>query len=95
MSKLIAGDRVAYAAKFLRATGQLTGAAPQRRGTFLRHDFNGFCRVRWDNEGEYISSGRGQYADDEYCRDVRENGNLVAITNIAKVGSPRFALNDL
>jgi hypothetical protein len=32
-NKLTPGDRVAYAAKFLKNTGQFTGSAPQRAMT--------------------------------------------------------------
>jgi len=89
------GDRIAYAAKFLKNTCQLTGAAPQRRGTYLGPHAGmpeRYSRVRWDDEAEYLA----QRADDpEYCLNVRTLGSMVATINIAKVGSPRFALTDL
>lgn len=33
MTKIQIGDKVAYSAKFLKSTGQLTGAIPHARGT--------------------------------------------------------------
>jgi hypothetical protein len=91
------GDRVGYAAKFLRNTGQFTGAAPQKRGTYVGPDKHNdkFGRVHWDDEAERIAAGQGNYAEADYCEDVRLNGSLVFLGNIARVGSPRFALNDL
>jgi len=95
---LKAGDVVAYAAKFLRSTGQFTGAAPARRGVYVGPEPSmptTYCRVRWDDIEAVIASGAGQYADPEYVDDARRNGSLVHVNNIAKVGSARFALNDL
>lgn len=98
MAKLNPGDRVAYAASFLRNTGQFTGSAPQRRGTYLgayagMEKTHG--RVRWDDQEERIASGLGQFGEADYCEHVRAHGELVALSAIAKVGSARFALNDL
>lgn len=101
MAALKEGDRIAYAAKFLRNTGQFTGSAPQRRGTYLGQNTDrgkpdpDFARVRWDDIEALIASGQGQYGDPEYVAEIRANGSLVHINNIAKVGSPRFASNDL
>lgn len=96
MPRLQPGDRIAYAAKFLKDTGQFTGAAPQRRGTYLGPDVApGFARVRWDDIETLIADGRGQYADSEYVAHVRKEGSTVHANNIAKVGSGRFALNDI
>ncbi len=99
-SKLIAGDRIAYAAKFLRNTGQFTGPSGARRGIFVSYATYGghtdnYARVHWDDEAALIASGEGQYGEQDYCDDVRINGSLVHAGNIAKVGSSRFALNDL
>lgn len=98
MSKLIEGDRIAYAAKFLKNTGQFSGSAPQRRGTFLgvypaMSKTHGF--VRWDDQEERIAAGAGQFGEADYCEHVRRHGELVALSAIAKIGSARFALNDL
>ncbi len=98
MSKFQPGDRVALAAKFLKDTRQFTGNAAQRRGTFAGYwpgmeKTHGF--VHWDDEAEMIASGKGQYAEQDYCDHVRTNGSGVALSAIAKVGSARFACNDL
>jgi hypothetical protein len=96
-SKLNPGDRVAYAAKFLKDTGQFTGNAGERRGTYLRPapGMPKYGYVRWDDEAERIASGQGDYAEADYCKQVRRNGSLVCLPNITRVGSVRFALNDL
>ncbi len=99
-SKLEPGDRVAYAAKFLKNTGQFTGSGPQRRGTFVGYWNHGArhvpetARVRWDDfeaNAAYLAQQNGE----DYVADAREHGQCVLACNIAKVGSPRFALNDL
>jgi hypothetical protein len=94
-NKLCAGDRIAYAAKFLKNTAQFTGAAPQRRGTFVGYWPRDpqFARVKWDDFEECCAQGGGQYGDTEWTADAREHGAIVHANNIAKVGSPRFALN--
>jgi hypothetical protein len=91
-----AGDRVAYAAKFLKNTGQFTGNAGFRRGTFVQVEprLPSHGRVRWDD----FEAGAAAYAKsygEDYVEDARANGQLVALSNIAKVGSARFACNDL
>ena len=44
------GDRVAYSAKFLRATGQRTGKVPEMRGTIEGYgDIAGILIVQWDH----------------------------------------------
>ena len=93
-NQLTAGDRVAYAAKFLRNTGQFTGAGPQRRGIFVKYwdKDTQFARVKWDDfDFAYQANQNGE----DYAIDAREHGQCVHAGNIAKVGSPRFALNDL
>lgn len=92
------GDRVGYAAKFLRNIGAFSGSTPQRRGVVV----NGsdpispdFVRVAWDDFEALAAEAKGQYADPEYVEDSRKHGQLVHRNNVAKVGSPRFVLNDL
>lgn len=94
------GDRVAYAAKFLKNTGQFTGDAPRRRGTFVKYWDHGAkgvpdtARIKWDDfeaNAAYYAEQWGQ----DYVDDAREHGQCVLAVNIAKVGSPRFASNDL
>lgn len=87
------GDRIAYAAKFLKNTGQFTGGAGQRRGTFVSYQ-DEHARVRWDDFEVNATRYAEQYGDD-YVDDARKHGQLVHAANIAKVGSARFALNDL
>ena len=94
MAQLIKGDRVAYAAKFLKNVGAFTGETPRRRGTFVSFWDKDpkFARVHWD-DFDYASSAQ-QHGDD-YAADAKEFGQCVLAVNIARVGSPRFALNDL
>ena len=96
------GDRVAYAASWLRNIGHFSGHIPFRRGTFLGVEKTApesHGRVKWDDIEELIAEcakdPNSQYADAEYVAEIRANGQLVALSAIAKVGSPRFALNDL
>jgi hypothetical protein len=93
-NKLEAGDRIAYAAKFLRNIADYSAASANRRGTFVSYDQRApqFARVRWDDvDMAYLAAQWG----DDYAEDVRDNGQMVLAVNIAKVGSPRFALNDI
>jgi hypothetical protein len=48
--------------------------------------------VKWDDFDFEASS---QQWGDDYAIDAREHGQCVHAANIAKVGSPRFALNDM
>lgn len=93
---LTAGDRIAYAAKFLKNTGQFTGSGPQRRGTFVAYDSDTrapLCaRVKWD---DFDATESAKQWGEDYAADAIANGQRVLAVNIAKVGSPRFALNDL
>lgn len=93
---LSAGDQIAYAAKHLRNTGQFTGDAPKRRGVFIKvcDHTPTHAYVRWDDFEARADYYAKQYGDD-YVADARAHGQLVALSAIAKVGSPRFALNDL
>ncbi len=93
-NKLSSGDRVAYAARFLKDIGQFNAASAERRGTFVGYwDANPqFARVHWDDFDKQAAAK--QYGDD-YAADAQEHGQCVLACNIAKVGSPRFALNDL
>lgn len=101
MSALQPGDRVAYAAKWLKNTGHFSGPIPFRRGTFVGLEKTApktHGRVKWDDIESYIAAGQNeesQYSDPEYVAEIRANGSLVALSAIAKVGSPRFALNDI
>ena len=98
-NKLERGDRVAYAAKFLKNTGQFSGAGPQRRGTFVSYDASmsgrgvlDIVRVKWD---DFDFDAQAQQWGEDYAQDAQEKGQCVLAVNIAKVGSPRFASNDL
>lgn len=98
MSTLVAGDRIAYTAKFLKNTGQYLGPSGDRRGTYIGPALGfppHFCRVRWDDIEAIIASGEGQFGDAEYVAGVRADGSLMHSGNIAKVNSPKFACNDL
>jgi hypothetical protein len=91
-----AGDKVGYTAKWLRSVGAYTGSVPFRRGTFVGMDASmskQFGRVRWDDIEDYIADGSGQFSDPEYVADVRQNGSLINVGNIAKVGSTKFHLD--
>jgi hypothetical protein len=91
------GDRIALTAAFLKNTGQQTGNAGARRGTYLgpQPGMPAYGRVRWDDAEDMIASGQGSYAELDFCEDVRANGNLICLKNIARVGSAAFALNDV
>ena len=96
MAKLVAGDTIAYTAKFLKSTGQFTGNAPMRRGTYIRpcpEMGAQFARVRWHDMDYATYDGDGHGAD--YAENIREKGSIVNASIIAKVGSAKFALNDL
>ena len=95
MTKLQPGDRIAYAAKFLKSTGQLTGGAPMRRGTFIAMQDEAYARVHWDDTPQRIADKQGDFAEADYRDEISRNGSMVHAGNIAKVGSARFALNDL
>ena len=85
------GDRVGYAAKFLRNTGQFTGSAPQRRGTVASVGTDGFARVHWDD----FEASAAQYAElygEDFVEDARANGSLVTAISIAKVGARSDAI---
>lgn len=95
MAKIQSGDRIAYSAKFLRDTCQHTGNAPKRRGEYLGvYDAmpDQYSRVKWDDMEALIASGQGQYADLEYCEEIRRRGQIVSNTAICKVNSAKFSL---
>ena len=84
-NKLTPGDRVAYAAKFLKDTAQFTGPARQRRGTFVSYwdkDPN-TARVHWD-DFDHAASAK-QWGED-YADDAKAHGQCVLAVNVAKVG---------
>lgn len=90
--KFTTGDRIAYAAKFLRNIGAYTGETPHRRGTFVKlwDKDPQFARVRWDDFENNAASLATQYGDD-YVADAREHGQCVLAVNIARIGSVAFA----
>ena len=92
---LQAGDRIALTAKFLKSTGQQTGPAGARRGTFIKYDDDKFARVHWDDTPAQIAARQGYFEDQDYCDEIARNGSPVFAGNICKVNSPRFALNDM
>ena len=93
------GDRVALSAAFLKNTGQFTGASADKRGTFAGPALPGFPpsygRVHWDDTPARIAAKSGQFAEADYCEVIARDGTHVPLANIAKVGSARFACNDL
>lgn len=94
MATFKTGETIAYTAKFLKNTGQFTGGAGQRRGVFvsLWAADPRFARVRWtDADYERLAEQNGQ----DYADEAKEHGQLVALANICRVGSARFAHNDL
>lgn len=86
-TKFQAGDRVALSAQFLKSTGQRTGFAAHRRGSFLKIEGTEFARVRWDDEGEVLYSAMALQWGNDYADDIRANGSLININNLAKVGA--------
>jgi hypothetical protein len=84
------GTRVALSANFLRNTGQQVGSAGSRRGTVLSMD-NIFARVRWDDAPDYTALAK-QWGED-YADDVRANGSMVNLGNLAAVGSGAMSAN--
>lgn len=87
------GDRVAYAASFLRNAGLHTTGMADRRGTYSKdHESHpSHCYVRWDDTQARIDSRKGDFAEADYREHVATHGELACRTNIAKVGSVRFA----
>jgi hypothetical protein len=97
MTNLVAGDRVAYTAKHLRNTGQLTGSASSRRGTYLRECSwsDNYCHVMWDDTDYQIANKIGDFVEPDYCEEIKKNGSPAPIGIICKIGSAKFACNDL
>lgn len=97
MAKLTAGDSVAYSAKFLKSSGQQSGSAGARRGVYIGEwpAAKGYGRVKWDDVETLIALGQGDFAEADYCAEIRANGSPVPLANLAKIGSGAFALNDL
>lgn len=92
------GDTIAFSARFLKDTGQFTGPSGAMRGVFVSYDpgmGERYSRVRWGDEEARIAGGEGDYAEADYCDIVRRLGSLVCTANICKVGSARFACNDI
>lgn len=92
-SKLQAGDRVAYTARYLRDSCQQAGAVPLRRGTYAGPyaGAKGYSLVKWDDTAVRIAARSGQYADPEYAQWALANGEMCPDAIIAKVGSARYA----
>jgi len=70
------GDRVAYAAAFLKSTGQFTGIAPRLRGTVRSVEPFGphaLVTIAWDNY-----KAQSQYHDDGLGRVISPNLTLVS-----------------
>ena len=67
---------------------------PMRRGTFVSYwkANPDFARVHWD---DFDFAYQAQQNGEDYAEDAKTNGQCVLAVNIAKVGSPRFALNDM
>jgi len=88
-SKFTAGDRIAYAASFLKSISAGRDTA-QRRGTYLGPfaGLPGYSRMRWDDEETMLAACD---QDDDYKADIRAHGSLICDKNIARVGSVRFA----
>ena len=70
--------------------------AGARRGVYVKADqMPGFARVRWGDEEARIAEGAGNYAEEDYCADIRGHGSLVCEKNICRAGSDKFACNDI
>lgn len=70
------GDRVAYAAGFLKSTGQITGHAPFLRGTVRKVEpFSGYTlvTVAWDNYAV-----KSEYHHDGLARIIAPNLTLIS-----------------
>jgi hypothetical protein len=85
------GTRVALSANFLRNTGQMTGPAGSRRGTVVGFEGSQFARVRWDTGVDYAALS-AQWGED-FAEDVRVNGSMVNIGNLAAIGSSAMSAN--
>jgi len=79
------GNRVAYSAKFCKSIGCFTGDLPRLRGTVKEIRTYGktlqFAVIEWDGSDKRLD----------------EDGKLprVNVFNLARVGSAKFACNDL
>ena len=89
MVKLKIGDRVAYSAPFLKRMKIHSGRAAFARGALLSVDACGkYCRVRWDDEAGYLALAD---QDADWKDDVRTNGQLAYLSDLARIGSAAFA----
>ena len=86
------GSRVGFTANFCKSIGAYTGRTPFIKGKFLGQvpglSTHGY--VKWDDTEERIAGQRGNFSEKDYCDHVRENGEIVALVNIAVVGSSKF-----
>jgi len=91
-SKLNPGDRIGYSASFLKSicAGYETA---QARGVYVGAYAampDKFGRVHWDDEAARIKARQGCFIEQDYCDEVKANGSLVALANIARFGSTSF-----
>lgn len=73
-------DKVAYAASFLKSTGQHTGDTPFLRGEIVRWEpFSDYqlCTIRWTLRGKPYPVA-SQYHDDGLGRVISPNLTLVS-----------------
>lgn len=89
------GDRVAYSARHLKTSGQATGSAALRRGTYVGEyaGAKNYCRVRWDDNVARIAARAGQFAHQDYCDDVANNGSLAHSDTIRSAISSGMSYN--
>ena len=91
-SKLKPGDRIGYAASFLRNICASYDTA-QRRGVYVgpyESMPDKFGRVHWDDESALIAPRQGEYSEQDYCDEIKAKGSLVALSAIARIGSLSF-----
>lgn len=97
MANFVKGDLVALTAKHLKNTGQFTGNAGARRGTFIDFDSDipNYGRVHWNDTEHKMANKVGDFAEKDYCENIVKYGSPVPLSILCKVGSPKFACNDL
>ena len=96
--KLQPGDRVAYSAYFLRQISAHTGCMPFRQGHYLGPDPVApatHSRVFWDDIPKLIAAKRGYYGSEDFAEECTKNGEMVATSAIARVGSAKYSSNDI
>lgn len=90
-AKFNPGDRVALSARFLKSIGA-GHAAASRRGTYLRdhESLPNYGYMKWDDTDARMAAREGNFAEDDYCQYVRDHGELICTSNLARVGSAAF-----